>query len=119
MRCRKGRSAAFASNLFADADGFRYLRGEEQLRAYKVPEALRFGITFCGHCGSGMPRPPIGSPMAVVPAGVLDDDLPAVPAMHIFVGSKAPWHEIHDDLPQALEYRDGAPSMFEWIERNL
>jgi hypothetical protein len=26
------------------------------------------------------------------------------PAFHIFVGSKAPWHEITDDLPQHLEH---------------
>jgi hypothetical protein len=32
-------------------------------------------------------------------------DTPAIrPTEHIFVGSKAPWHEITDDLPQADEY---------------
>jgi hypothetical protein len=28
-------------------------------------------------------------------------DAPTIrPSAHIFVGSKAPWHEIEDDLPQ-------------------
>jgi hypothetical protein len=33
-------------------------------------------------------------------------DAPSVrPTVHIFVGSKAPWSEITDDLPQFEEYR--------------
>ncbi len=33
-------------------------------------------------------------------AGALDDDIDQRPIDHIFVGSKAPWYEIADDLPQ-------------------
>ena len=36
--------------------------------------------------------------------GTLDDDPGVRPVDHIFVGSKAPWYEITDDLPQ---HRDG------------
>jgi hypothetical protein len=32
--------------------------------------------------------------------GTLDDDPGVRPQCHVFVGSKAPWHEITDDLPQ-------------------
>jgi hypothetical protein len=32
------------------------------------------------------------------------DDPPVRPACHVFVGSKAPWFEITDDLPQYPEY---------------
>jgi len=32
--------------------------------------------------------------------GVLDDDPGARPTCHVFVGSKASWHEITDDLSQ-------------------
>jgi hypothetical protein len=32
-------------------------------------------------------------------------DAPSIrPSKHIFVGSKAPWHTITDDLPQAEEF---------------
>jgi hypothetical protein len=32
-------------------------------------------------------------------------DAPSIrPAHHIFVGSKAPWHQIADDLPQYAEH---------------
>jgi hypothetical protein len=35
--------------------------------------------------------------------GVLDDDPGVRPESHIFVGSKAPWFNITDDLPQFAE----------------
>ncbi len=40
----------------------------------------------------------------VVPAGSLDDDPGHRPAFHIFVASKAPFHEIADDLVTHDEY---------------
>jgi len=33
----------------------------------------------------------------------LDDDPGVRPESHIFVGSKAPWYDITDDLPQFAE----------------
>jgi len=42
--------------------------------------------------------------MVFVSAGALDDD-PGVPLSgHIFVGSKAPWYTITDNLPQHEEF---------------
>jgi hypothetical protein len=38
--------------------------------------------------------------LAIVPMGALDDDPGVRPQAHIFVGSKAPWDVITDDLPQ-------------------
>ena len=39
-----------------------------------------------------------------VPYGSLVDAPTLKPMAHMFVGSKAPWHEIRDDLPQHDEY---------------
>ena len=39
-----------------------------------------------------------------VPYGSLIDEPTLKPMGHMFVGSKAPWHEILDDLPQYDEY---------------
>ena len=39
-----------------------------------------------------------------VPYGSLVDEPALKPTAHIFVGSKAPWHQILDDLPQHDEY---------------
>jgi hypothetical protein len=103
-RCRKARSAAHASNLFVETGRFRWVRGEEQLESYKVPEAQRFSHTFCSVCGSSLPRVDAGRGSVVVPAGSLDDDPGGREQGHIFVGSKAPWYVIADELPQYAEY---------------
>jgi hypothetical protein len=102
-RCRRARSAAHASNLFIGADVLRYTRGEELLVSYKVPEAQRFTQRFCRTCGSSMPRIDRDRGVAVIPMGSLDDDPGMHPQAHIFVGSKAPWYTITDDLPQHVE----------------
>jgi hypothetical protein len=41
--------------------------------------------------------------IALVPMGSLDDDPGMRPTRHIFVGSKLPWFEITDTLPQFAE----------------
>ncbi|HET8940058.1 MAG TPA: GFA family protein [Polyangiales bacterium] len=98
-RCRKGRAAAHGGNFFADASQLRWLKGRDQLRTYKVPDAERFAQTFCARCGSPQPRA-AGPTRYVVPASTLEAD-PGIRAVnHIFVGSKAPWFEIRDAWPQ-------------------
>jgi len=41
--------------------------------------------------------------MVLIPAGGLDDDPVARPMANVYVGSKAPWYEISDGLPQFAE----------------
>ena len=38
--------------------------------------------------------------VAVIPFGALDDDPGVKPERHIFVGDKANWYAISDDLPR-------------------
>ncbi|MEO8603626.1 MAG: GFA family protein [bacterium] len=100
-RCRRGRAAAHASNLFLAAAGLRFTRGADQLAAYKVPEAKSFTQVFCRICGSKMPRLDPVRGIAVVPMGGLDDDPGIRPQVHIFTADVAPWFEIPDDgLPR-------------------
>ncbi|HVO48984.1 MAG TPA: GFA family protein [Steroidobacteraceae bacterium] len=102
-RCRLSRSAAHAANVFMKADQLRWVRGEERVRTYKVPDSRFFTAAFCDHCGSGAPRVVPQFNMAMVPAGMLDTD-PGIRVMgHIYVGSKAPWYEITDRVPQYTE----------------
>ena len=103
-RCRKARGAAYASNLFTSAGGVRFLRGEELAVSYKVPDAKYFMQVFCRTCGSPIPRVDTSRDLAIVPAASLDDDPGTRPQAHIFVGSKAPWDVITDDVPQYDEY---------------
>jgi hypothetical protein len=44
-----------------------------------------------------------GSEAAMLPAGAIDTPLPPLPAVHLYVGSKAPWYEIVDSWPQFKE----------------
>jgi hypothetical protein len=102
-RCRRARSAAHATNGFVDPATFRWTRGEELLDVYKVPEAERFTQTFCRTCGSAMPRAFPNRPFVVIPMGSVDGDPGTRPCEHIYVGSKTPWYEIADTLPQHAE----------------
>lgn len=102
-RCRKGRSAAHATNVLAPIDAFRWTRGAEHVAEYKVPDARFFAVAFCTSCGGAAPRLSRERGFAVVPAGTLDAAPGLRPQAHIFVGSKAPWFEITDSLPQFAE----------------
>lgn len=99
-RCRRGRSAAHASNLFYKFDNFRFTRQDAPIVDYRVPEAKYFGVAFCTKCGGAVPRVSKERGGVVVPAGTLDTDPGVRPAMHIHVGSKACWFEITDSIPQ-------------------
>lgn len=101
-RCRKHHGAPFATFLFAAASSVRWQAGEAGVCEYPS-SALRMR-RFCGVCGAVAPTAIAGR--ALLPAGNLLGELGEVAALHMFVGSKAPWHIIADGLPQY----DGAPS---------
>lgn len=100
--CRKFHGAAFVTYGEAGKSDFRWLRGEEDLQAYRADN----GTTrrFCRHCGSSMTFSSANGPDDVVEValGTLDSNLDLSPDAHIFVGSKANWAEILDDLPQYI-----------------
>lgn len=104
--CRKFHGAAFATYGIAKKGNFRWLNGEEYLSSYLAPN----GTTrkFCKHCGSSLIFSQSSNPKEVVEFafGVLDSEIPDRPEAHIFVGSKANWNTIHDDLPQYLAGRN-------------
>ncbi len=100
MRCRKARGAAHATNLFVERDQLTWLAGEASVMIYDLPDAVRFGQNFCRHCGSPMPRWSDKISRYNVPCGPLDTDPGIEPAYHIFVGSKADWFQIADELVQ-------------------
>ena len=102
-RCRHARAAAHATNGFVPSANLQFVRGEEHLKSYKRPDAKSFGQVFCGICGSGMPRENAAMQVYNVPLGTLDNDPEYVPDFHIFTESKAPWFDIHDQIPQLPE----------------
>jgi hypothetical protein len=103
-RCRKARSAAYATNAFVDPARFAFLRGEDRLASYELPEAERFTQVFCSECSSPQPLVRRTQGFVLIPAGSFDDDPGLRASEHIFVASKAPWFEIADAIPQYDAY---------------
>lgn len=108
-RCRKVGGSAFAAEMGASRDGFRWTAGEHLITRYQAPilkEPPAYERAFCSRCGSPLPVMPEGLPYVILHAGVLDEEPPLKGFRHAFVGEKAPWWEILDDLPQ---YEDQPP----------
>ena len=99
-RCRLGRAAAHATNVFCKLEQFRWVRGASLVTEYKVADARFHTVAFCSRCGAKMPRPSPDRGIVVVPAGSLDTDPGMRAQAHIFVADKAPWFDITDSLPQ-------------------
>jgi hypothetical protein len=107
--CRRKSGGAFTSTVLAGADQFRWLRGEARVRHYALPAPVgsplrgaprRYSSDFCGDCGSPVPAVTEGQPTVALPAGAIDTELEPLPAVHVYVGSKAPWVSITDTGPQ-------------------
>jgi len=105
-KCRKSRGAAFSVTASVPLHEFRFLRGEDLIQCYQPP-GDGYSPVFCRVCGSSAPLVVKERQLVLVPAGLLDDDPGVRPALHMFVGSKAPWWEITDDLPQFEEWVPG------------
>ena len=101
-KCRRATGSAFHVGSAARKAAFRWIRGETDIAEYESTPAYR--RRFCRVCGSPVPLHHSTLDFVLIPAGSLDQDPHARPAHHIFVGSKAAWYEIHDDLPQFDEH---------------
>jgi hypothetical protein len=100
--CRKHHGAGFATYVSAPLEGFRWLAGEDKLIRYRSSELTT--RNSCGICGSPVPTTAPTYSRVFLPAGPLEGELGITPQAHIFVGSKAPWYTITDDLPQHEAY---------------
>ena len=103
VRCRKARAAAYATNGLSEINALQFTSGHEYVKEYRLPGAKYFGQCFCSRCGSAMPRIDAGRNVALTPFGALDSDPGQRAEHHIFVGSKANWDVITDQLPQFEE----------------
>jgi hypothetical protein len=104
-RCRKATGTGHASNLFFQPGTLKWLAGEDHVRSFKLPQAARFTNQFCGICGARLPRQPQDTDTVIIPAGSLDDEPPIRPVARIFIGSRASWSCLGDEVPNY----DGPP----------
>jgi hypothetical protein len=99
--CRRATGAAFKPFAGIERERLCVTQGEDRL--------LRFGDDTnhdvrCAACGSFLYSIVRDGAFVHVTMGSLADTPSIRPAHHIFVGSKAPWFTITDDLPQYDEH---------------
>lgn len=99
--CRKFSGADYTSVGGLDGDKVTIAKGSEAIGRYQKSDET--SLAFCRHCGSSLFSQKRSTGKINLRLGILDEAPSQKPAFHIFVGSKAPWHEIGDDLPQFPE----------------
>jgi hypothetical protein len=98
-QCRRLHGAAFATFAGVPKANFRYLSGEDEITHYS--SSADHDRTFCRVCGSNIYVALDAEPESLyLSMSTLEGDPPRPSGYHIYVGSKAPWHEILDKLPR-------------------
>jgi hypothetical protein len=99
--CRAATGSAFKPFAGIEREKLTITEGADQLAVYGEENA---NDTRCGACGSFLFSVVREGAYVHVAMGSLVDAPTIRPSGHIFVGSKAPWFEITDDLPQFDEH---------------
>ena len=99
-RCRAATGSAFKAFAGIEREKLEITDGLDGLLVFGEPE---LNDTRCATCGSLLFSVVRDGAYVHVAMGSLADAPAIRPTEHIYVGSKAPWFEITDDLPQAEE----------------
>ena len=99
--CRAATGSAFKSFAGIEKEKLTITEGLDDLAIFGEE---RLNDTRCAACGSFLYSVVRAGEYVHVAMGSLVDAPTIRPEEHIFVGSKAPWFEITDDLPQHEEY---------------
>jgi hypothetical protein len=101
--CRKQHGSAFSTYCEVRGSSLHIVKGADSIQRYASSDFAE--RAFCAVCGTKLMFSVKSMPDRFwVAAGALDDDPGVKPDHHIFVGSKAPWYEITDDIPQFEGY---------------
>src|SRR3954453_17750429 len=99
--CRASTGSAFKPFAGLPRERLRVTEGGDRLLVWGEEGANH---TRCAVCGSLLYSVVRDGAYVHVALGSLVDAPSIRPSEHIFVGSKAPWFEITDALPQSVEY---------------
>jgi hypothetical protein len=102
--CRRTTGSAFKPFAGIERGKLVVAKGADNLLIFGDENA---NDTHCKTCGSLLYSVVRAGAFVHVAMGTLVDDPAIRPDKHIFVGSKAPWFTIADDLPQ---YEEHAPA---------
>jgi hypothetical protein len=100
-QCRAATGSAFKAFAGIERKKLEITQGMDSLLVFGDEE---LNDTRCGRCGSLLFSVVRNGDYVHVAMGSLVDAPRMRPTEHIFVGSKAPWFQITDELPQAQEY---------------
>ncbi|WP_196258717.1 GFA family protein [Pelagibacterium limicola] len=100
-KCRRTTGSAFKPMASIPSGKLALSRGEDTLLVFGDPNETH--DIHCRFCGSFL-YSIIDNGNTHVALGSLVDAPSARPSFHMFVGSKAPWYDITDDLPQYDEF---------------
>jgi hypothetical protein len=100
-RCRAATGSAFKAFAGIEREKLELVEGGDGLL---IVGAEDLHDTRCARCGSLLFSVVRDGAYVHVAMGSLVDPPGIRPTEHIFVGSKAPWFDITDDLPQNEEY---------------
>ena len=100
-QCRAATGSAFKAFAGIERDKLELTEGQDSLLIFGEED---LNNTRCGACGSLLFSVVRDGAYVHVALGSLVDAPSIRPTEHIFVGSKAPWFEITDNLPQFEEY---------------
>jgi hypothetical protein len=100
--CRRATGAAFKPFAGIERAKLRITGGADRLLIYGSESAHD---ARCGKCGSLLYSLVREAEFVHVTLGTLVDSPSIRPSAHIFVGSKASWYTIMDDLPQHEEFQ--------------
>jgi len=95
--CRAGTGSAFKAFAGIEREKLKITEGHDQLLLVGDPDGNH---TRCRTCGSLLFSVVRNGEYVHVAMGSLVDSPSIRPTQHLFVGSKAAWFEITDDLPQ-------------------
>jgi hypothetical protein len=100
--CRATTGSAFLPWGEIESQKLRVTKGADSLMT--IGDADADHEVRCGECASLLYWTARDGSYVRVPYGTLVDEPTLKPTAHMFVGSKASWHEILDNLPQHDEY---------------
>jgi len=100
-QCRAATGSAFKAFAGIEREKLAITQGADAIAVFGEPD---LNDTRCAECGSFLFSVVREGAYVHVTMGSLIDEPAIRPRHHIFVGSKAPWFEITDDLPQFDEY---------------
>jgi hypothetical protein len=104
-RCRKAFNAQASASAFVEPSEFQWVAGEKLLTSYVGEHG--YGLQFCKKCGSTLCTVYNGEVYQLT-LGCVNGDPDIEIGRHIFVGSKAVWEKIPDNI---VQYEEGPPQI--------